>query len=71
VLTAITMQLGAIRAAHADGILVCGSPITPTNQGDATIRAEVNEWIRTRGLSGERAGVRDDRSSAGRAPMRG
>jgi lysophospholipase L1-like esterase len=38
-----------IQAAHAEGILVYGSPITPTNQGDAAIRAEVNEWIRTSG----------------------
>ncbi len=38
-----------IEQAHAEGILVYGSPITPTNQGDATIRAEVNEWIRTSG----------------------
>jgi lysophospholipase L1-like esterase len=38
-----------IQAAHAEGILVYGSPITPTNQGDAAIRAEVNEWVRTSG----------------------
>jgi lysophospholipase L1-like esterase len=38
-----------IQSAHAEGILVYGSPITPTNQGDAAIRAEVNEWIRTSG----------------------
>lgn len=38
-----------IQAAHAEGILVYGSPITPTNQGSAAIRAEVNEWIRTSG----------------------
>jgi lysophospholipase L1-like esterase len=38
-----------IQEAHADGILVYGSPITPTNQGSPTIRAEVNEWIRTSG----------------------
>lgn len=38
-----------IDEAHADGILVYGSPITPTNQGDPDIRAEVNEWIRTSG----------------------
>jgi lysophospholipase L1-like esterase len=38
-----------IQAAHAEGILVYGSPITPTNQGDAAIRAEVNDWIRTSG----------------------
>jgi len=38
-----------IQSAHAEGILVYGSPITPTNQGDAAIRAEVNAWIRTSG----------------------
>lgn len=38
-----------IQAAHAEGILVYGSPITPTNQGSPDIRAEVNEWIRTSG----------------------
>jgi lysophospholipase L1-like esterase len=38
-----------IQSAHAEGILVYGSPITPTNQGDAAIRAQVNEWIRTSG----------------------
>lgn len=38
-----------IQAAHAEGILVYGSPITPTSQGDAAIRAEVNAWIRTSG----------------------
>ncbi|HTV22932.1 MAG TPA: GDSL-type esterase/lipase family protein [Polyangiaceae bacterium] len=38
-----------IQAAHAEGILVYGSPITPTNQGDAAIRASVNEWVRTSG----------------------
>jgi lysophospholipase L1-like esterase len=38
-----------ITAAHAEGILVYGATITPTNQGDATIRGQVNEWIRTSG----------------------
>jgi lysophospholipase L1-like esterase len=38
-----------IQEAHAQGILVYGAPITPTNQGSPTIRAEVNEWIRTSG----------------------
>jgi lysophospholipase L1-like esterase len=38
-----------ITTAHAEGILVYGATITPTNQGDATIRGQVNEWIRTSG----------------------
>jgi lysophospholipase L1-like esterase len=38
-----------ITAAHAEGILVYGATITPTNQGDAAIRAQVNDWIRTSG----------------------
>jgi lysophospholipase L1-like esterase len=38
-----------ILQAHAQGILVYGATITPTNQGSATIRAEVNDWIRTSG----------------------
>jgi lysophospholipase L1-like esterase len=38
-----------IDEAHAKGILVYGSPITPTNQGSPDIRAEVNEWVRTSG----------------------
>jgi lysophospholipase L1-like esterase len=38
-----------IQRAHADGIIVYGAPITPTNQGNAAIREEVNAWIRTSG----------------------
>jgi lysophospholipase L1-like esterase len=38
-----------IQQAHAEGILVYGSPITPTGQGNTAIRAEVNQWIRTSG----------------------
>jgi lysophospholipase L1-like esterase len=38
-----------ITTAHEQGILVYGATITPTNQGDATIRGQVNEWIRTSG----------------------
>jgi lysophospholipase L1-like esterase len=36
-----------IQRAHAKGILVYGSPITPN--GDAGVRAQVNNWIRTSG----------------------
>jgi lysophospholipase L1-like esterase len=36
-----------IQKAHAEGILVYGSPITPN--GSAGVRAEVNQWIRTSG----------------------
>ena len=38
-----------IQAAHAEGILVYGSPITPTARGNPAIVAQVNEWIRTSG----------------------
>lgn len=38
-----------IQQAHAEGILVYGSPITPTAQGNTAVRAEVNQWIRTSG----------------------
>ncbi len=38
-----------IQQAHAEGILVYGSPITPTAQGNTAVRAQVNEWIRTSG----------------------
>jgi lysophospholipase L1-like esterase len=38
-----------IQKAHEKGILVYGSPITPTNQGSADIRNEVNAWIRDSG----------------------
>jgi lysophospholipase L1-like esterase len=38
-----------IQQAQTEGILVYGGTITPTNQGSATIRGEVNDWIRTSG----------------------
>lgn len=34
---------------HAKGILVYGSPMTPTDQGSASVRNTVNDWIRTSG----------------------
>jgi lysophospholipase L1-like esterase len=45
-----------ISRAHDEGILVYGSPMTPTDQGSASVRNEVNDWIRT---SGEFDGVID------------
>lgn len=42
-----------IEQAHEQGILVYGGTITPTNQGSATIREEVNTWIRTSGAFDE------------------
>jgi lysophospholipase L1-like esterase len=38
-----------IQRAHEAGIFVYGSPITPTGQGSAAIRGQVNQWIRTSG----------------------
>ena len=38
-----------IQRAHEKGILVYASPITPTTQGNASIRNQVNDWIRTSG----------------------
>jgi lysophospholipase L1-like esterase len=38
-----------IDQAHAKGILVYGSPILPTDQGSASVRSTVNDWIRNSG----------------------
>lgn len=38
-----------IQKAHEKGILVYGSPLTPSDQGSTTVRDDINEWIRTSG----------------------
>ena len=52
--TIISAYQEIIQAAHEKGILVYGSPLTPTDQGSASVKTEVNDWVRT---SGEYDGV--------------